>query len=492
MLGIQKTPATRLGPPSVPLSRHHLTSPLHPSTHQRIRLRSLATPVSSTSYAQLLEWLGEQGVDARQNVDLTVPPTAAGGPALIAVRPFAKGEIALSIPEPLWITKDTAAQHFTPPLVDDLEAWVAVALFLIDQKARPDSPWRLYLDSLPHQLSTPVAWTDAELEQLQGTQLLSTVQGYQTFFQQRFEQLQASLFSQQPDVFPSTTFTWDAFLWAACTVRARTHAPLEGDEVALVPVADCIQHASRGSENASWVVKPAGLFGRGRTLAVEVEKAFTDGNRPLTMRFDPGRTEGQILVDYGIIDVALSGGSFALTITLPEDDRFFDDKIDVLEQEGLQASNEFVVRAGDGLPPNLLGTLRLVNLQGPDAFLLESIFRAEAWAHMEQPVSEENEQAVCQSIVDGCRAVLASYPTTVEEDVAALKTAAPGSRLAAAVAVRLGEKEALESVLKLFETRLEGLEGLEYYAERRLKRLGLLDKEGKPTDWDSFFEDGIA
>jgi hypothetical protein len=32
---------------------------------------------------------------------------------------------------------------------------------------------------------------------------------------------------------------------------------------------------------------------------------------------------------------------------------------------------------------------------------------------------------------------------------------------------------------------------MEYYAERRLKRLGLLDGQGNTT-WDGFFEDGIA
>ena len=32
---------------------------------------------------------------------------------------------------------------------------------------------------------------------------------------------------------------------------------------------------------------------------------------------------------------------------------------------------------------------------------------------------------------------------------------------------------------------------MEYYADRRLKRLGLLDDEGKTT-WDGFFSDGIA
>ena len=41
--------------------------------------------------------------------------------------------------------------------------------------------------------------------------------------------------------------------------------------------------------------------------------------------------------------------------------------------------------------------------------------------------------------------------------------------------VRLGEKEALESLLLFFEQREALLPTLEYYQERRLKRLGLLD-----------------
>lgn len=59
------------------------------------------------------------------------------------------------------------------------------------------------------------------------------------------------------------------------------------------------------------------------------------------------------------------------------------------------------------------------------------------------------------------------------------------------VQVRLGEKEALDSLLGYFEGRATDLRALEYYQERRLKRLGLLDEEGKTT-YDSFFKDGIA
>ena len=40
---------------------------------------------------------------------------------------------------------------------------------------------------------------------------------------------------------------------------------------------------------------------------------------------------------------------------------------------------------------------------GSDAFMLEALFRTDAWGFMLQPVSPENERAVCQSMIDGCR-----------------------------------------------------------------------------------------
>lgn len=45
--------------------------------------------------------------------------------------------------------------------------------------------------------------------------------------------------------------------------------------------------------------------------------------------------------------------------------------------------------------------------------------------------------------------------------------------------IRIGEREALETTLQFFEERVERLDRLEYYQERRLKGLGLLDEEGR-------------
>ena len=63
------------------------------------------------------------------------------------------------------------------------------------------------------------------------------------FFEARYAELDAELFSKHREAFPKDVFTRDTFLWAVATVRSRVHSPLDGDYVALVPLADLVSRA---------------------------------------------------------------------------------------------------------------------------------------------------------------------------------------------------------------------------------------------------------
>lgn len=182
---------------------------------------------------------------------------------------------------------------------------------------------------------------------------------------------------------------------------------------------------------------------------------------------------------------------YILSVTIPESDPFVDDKVDILSVNRLDQTESFTLTPSDPPPGDLLAFLRLLNLNGADAFLLEALFRNEVWDHVQDPISEENERAVCLGIIEGCREALVGYGSSIDEDLALLRGGELSPEALAAVLVRLGEKEAIDATLQWFEERLQQLGRLEYYAERRLKRLGLLDDSGRTT-YDSFFEDGIA
>ncbi len=67
--------------------------------------------------------------------------------------------------------------------------------------------------------------------------------------------------------------------------------------------------------------------------------------------------------------------------------------------------------------------------------MLEPLFRNEAWGHMLAPVSEANERSVYVSMMEGCRAALQGYSTTIDDDLRTLRDAQPGSRLEKAILV---------------------------------------------------------
>lgn len=57
--------------------------------------------------------------------------------------------------------------------------------------------------------------------------------------------------------------------------------------------------------------------------------------------------------------------------------------------------------------------------------------------------------------------------------------------MGARVQIRIGEKEALDTTLQFFEERFGRLSRLEFYQERRLKGLGLLDEDGRSVSLTS-------
>ena len=76
-----------------------------------------------------------------------------------------------------WLTPEVVRRSPVGTALASLEPWLQIALFLLYvQKARsPD--WQPYVASLPEP-ETPLSWSKAELEELAGTQLYSTLEGY--------------------------------------------------------------------------------------------------------------------------------------------------------------------------------------------------------------------------------------------------------------------------------------------------------------------------
>jgi [ribulose-bisphosphate carboxylase]-lysine N-methyltransferase len=414
------------------------------------------------------------------------------------------------VPRRLWMTPQTAAASPLGAQLVGQPPWVVLALHLLAERADPSSRWAPYLALLPPVLDSPVFWTEEQGAELAGSQLGSSVASYQAFLASTWADLASGPLAASPGLFPEAVFNQASFAWAFGTLRSRCLSPADaGDAIALVPGLDLVNHSSapgtppawtplRSGGGGSWLgALAAGLSGAGASgdvatcdaMAHVPQRPYTPGEQ-LLGSYSAELLDSQLALDFGCADAAHSRPGYLLQLTLTDGDRFVDDKTDVCDAARVPSSPQFVLLPSAPPPGELRTFLRLVHLGGVDAFLLEPLFRDACWAMISEPVSLANETAVVDSLLGGCTTALAAYPTTArqDEDLLARGGTALDARAALALRVRLGEKRALQATAEAYAQIRAGLARLEYYQERRLRGLKLLDDDGKST-YDPFVSD---
>jgi len=99
------------------------------------------------------------------------------GYGLRAKKAIEEGEKVLVIPETIMITSETAQNGPLGRLVArdkmlQVMPNVTLALHLLNERYKPDSHWKPYIDILPHTFTTPLYFSKQELHLLQGSPCL--------------------------------------------------------------------------------------------------------------------------------------------------------------------------------------------------------------------------------------------------------------------------------------------------------------------------------
>ncbi|XP_027346229.1 ribulose-1,5 bisphosphate carboxylase/oxygenase large subunit N-methyltransferase, chloroplastic [Abrus precatorius] len=421
------------------------------------------------------QWLKEEGVVSAKT------PVKAGvvheGIGLVALKDISRNDVVLQVPKRLWINPDAVAASEIGNVCSGLKPWLAVALFLIRERSRDDSLWKHYFTILPKETDSTIYWSEEELSELQGTQLLSTTLSVKEYVQSEFRRLEEDIILPNKQLFPFP-ITLDDFFWAFGILRSRAFSRLRNENLVVIPFADLINHSARvTTEDHAYEIKgAAGLFSWDYLFSLRSPLSVKAGDQ-VYIQYDLKKSNAELALDYGFAEPNADRNAYTLTLQISESDPFFDDKLDIAESNGFGETAYFDIFYSRPLPPGLLPYLRLVALGGTDAFLLESLFRNSIWGHLELPVSRDNEELICRVVREACKSALAGYHTTIEEDQK-LKEASLDSRLAIAVEVRQGEKKVLQQIDEIFKEKEKELDQLEYYQERRLKDLGLCGENG--------------
>jgi [ribulose-bisphosphate carboxylase]-lysine N-methyltransferase len=475
--------------------------------------------ISSTSSAVSLETVSanlEKALDAcrsdvakvcKVQVGLTTTENRLG---LIATTQINEGDVMLAVPydDRFVLTPDLARNEvYRDVLPEGYDGWTGdaglIALLILNEVARADSkgvnkPQRTgplqefmqaWVSSLPSPsemiILHPYLWPEEDQEILQSSSTNKIYRGLDDLDEDA-TWLMERIWSKDRSAFPETAtwngqqipcFSSDGFKWAMALSLSR--AVFVGGTLQLLPFMDMCNHDDKAEEVTGGTM---GTFGTTKGAQLISSGKYQAGQE-VFCSYGP-KSAADYLLDHGFCPPQVFKTAVSeLTFELDSQDRFYDDKLDILEFETYDLapmdpvqSFDIISEVGrDGAPdPSMLQFVRLCKLGSTDAFLLESIFRKEVWDFMALPVSEPNELAVVDTIIDACERAL--------EDLRQCGQGGPE----VCNKIRESEMRALSRTMEYLQREKEALDLKEYYQERRLKDLGL-DSEWSPEGDDIGF-----
>ena len=424
---------------------------------------------------------------------------------LFATKKISKGETVLAMPydDRYVFTADLARDvFFKGSMPETYDGWTGesglIALLVLNEVAlaagekgaepptKRDPALRDFMKAWasalpgPADLDHPLLWSEEDQEVLQSS---STNKIYRKLddLEDDATWLEENIFSKDRDRFPEHVqrngervdcFNQNGFRWAIALVQSRSFF-VDGCQ-RLIPFLDMCNHSDEGDE-----VQPGfmGTFGTTKGVQLVAGQSYQAGDE-VTCSYGP-KSAADYLLEHGFCpDGCWKTSVSEVTFEVDPDDRFHDDKLDILEFETydqapmdpVQSFDVVSAPGRDGEPdPAMVQFIRLCKLKGTDAFLLESIFRKEVWGFMSLPVSELNELDVVNAISETCQAALDELNDC------------PAGGPDVCSKLRESEKKALSRTIEYLQREREALDLKEYYQERRLKDLGL-DSDWSPED----------
>lgn len=445
--------------------------------------------------------------DIAKTCKVRVAPVKENRLGLVATQSIAKGDVVLAMPYDERFELCAGQGYFRDILPDSYDSWTGdegwIALSILNEVARAtptrnaaaatpnrQSPpittpiqdflasWALSLPG-PLEFNHPLLWSEKDQEVLQAS-TTNKIYKQMDDVEEDASWLVQNIFEKQRAKFPETVpwngqmipcYSVQGFTWALALAKSRSFF-LNGS-LRLLPLLDMCNHGDDGEEIRDGFM---GTFGTIKGAVLIASKSYQVGDEVICS-YGP-KSAADNLLDHGFCPEQCWKTAVAeITVEVDPDDRFHDDKLDILEYETydqkpmnpVQSFDVVCAPGRDGEPDKaMIQFMRLCKIGSTDAFLLESIFRQDVWSFMELPVSEKNELDVVNSISDVCQRALAEL--TVCEGGPAICTR-----------LRESESKALSRTVEYLQREKAALDLKEYYQERRLKDLGL-DSTWSPED----------
>jgi histone-lysine N-methyltransferase SETD3 len=390
-------------------------------------------PADDVAISNFMRWF-EQGRVHLSKMHILPMEDAERG--VFALEDIAQGEMLLRLPLQYLVDLPTAKSSDIGRLIEahtpiqDPNRYMAS--FLLQERERGEASFfKPCIDVLPQTFPThPLYFGERERALLKGSLLVDVLPLERKVLQSEYE-----LMCRQIPGF--SRFTFDMFLWADLAVITRVFgAQLNGNKVnAFAPFVDMMNDSMPA--NARWGWSPDGQFFEVTAVSripkgQEVRISYGDASNLHLLRY------------YGFVRENNPSNEVMVPLELPSADPFMDEKRRLLGLTDPSDQPFFTLPSKTDSPrvQELFSDLRIVYANAEEMAQLKAA--PDPVARAKQPVSPDNEKRVRRGLAEACKARLALYETSVEEDARLLQQKNLSRNERNCILLRQGEKQILQ------------------------------------------------
>ncbi|RLN06892.1 hypothetical protein BBJ28_00001997 [Nothophytophthora sp. Chile5] len=304
----------------------------------------------------------------------------------------------------------------------DLPPSIALAVHVLEERALGSaSNYSAFLSTLPSmaQLNASMFYSQSELQELEGSQLLRYTQGRIQAVDSFFDALVRPVTSREavdPPLFEQDAFTLDRFRWAMGVVWACAFPTGDREEdVVLAPVLSTIGLCTEKT------CPPPPRFEFDtiqQRLVVYATSPYAQGQE-VRLAMTP-KPSAQLMLNHGFTRLQASSAldKLDVTVTLDPHDPLADVKGFLFQSTLNESANaSYSLKYGSpSLGDALSASLKIKLLSGAEISRYKELLTPSTPESDRSIVSLRNEFVFTRAVVSTCRGLLAQYPTTLEED----------------------------------------------------------------------------
>lgn len=422
---------------------------------------------------KFIEWLASNGVWVKQTsawgraphplaiASETEDDGESCGRGLLARESLAEGELMMTIPLDLCLTKAASQEILGKTIVPDyMDEYIAISLLLMSEKLKgSNSRWKAYIDILPtvKDVYPSYTWVDEELNLLKGSPVYAASMSLKGKIEREYVELKETVFKRFETQFPIESYSFELFSWSFVMLlsrAARLSSKVSGEELALVPYADLMNHNPYSNTYIDAQKNGLPLISRTEEVAVYSDRSYKKFEQVFINYGEKGN--GDLLLLYGFALERNPFNSVDITVGLSSEDPLFTQKKSYLNTSGRGASSVRFPLQQSRYPSELIDFLRLLLVE-PEDLGMQPLDKVD----FNEPISPSLERRVLATLISICDSYISQYPNSVTDDEKIMMdrkmfgTLTRQARMA--IKLRASEKRILQATIKAVKDELAKL-----------------------------------